>query len=85
MIRPCVQKCPRNDWRGKFYWVQPRDSGPDVVRGPGRVSTTPNLLSPILGVEPAQRSEIAVDREAFRALRELLSPRPPPVAAAGMK
>jgi len=49
------------------------------------VTTTPNLLGPILGVEPAELSEIAVDREAFRSLLELLSLRPSPVAGAGMK
>ena len=61
------------------YWLHPRDSGPEVVQGPGGVTTSPTLLDlgvepPLhyhhqpLGVEPAELSEIVVGREVFRVL-----------------
>jgi len=43
-----VPKCPREDWRGKSCWLHPRESGPEVVQGPGGVTTSPTLLGPVL-------------------------------------
>jgi len=35
------------EW-GTSCWLQPRESGPEVVQGPGGVNASPNLLGPIL-------------------------------------
>jgi len=39
---------PMKNWRGKFFWRDPRESGPDVVQGTGGVTTSPTLLGPVL-------------------------------------
>jgi len=44
-----------------------------VVQGPCDVTASPTLLGV---VEPAGLPEIAVEREVFRVLVELLTPRP---------
>ena len=41
-------ECPRKDWRGKSCWPHPRESGPEVVQGPGGVTASPTLLGPVL-------------------------------------
>ena len=40
-------ECPKNDWRGKSWWLHPRVSGPEIVQGSGGVSTSPTLLHPV--------------------------------------
>jgi len=43
--------CPewlRKIWRDMSCWLHPRDSGPEVVQGPGGVTTSPTLLGPVL-------------------------------------
>jgi len=62
-------ECPTNDWRGKSCWLRPRESGPEVIQGPGGVNTSPAL------VWRKQKYEIAVDRELFRVFLGLLSSR----------
>jgi len=70
-----VSRMP-HDRLTRSCWLHPRESGPEVVQGPGGMTTFPILLGPVL-VEPAGLSEIAVDREVLRVLFELL-PRDPP-------
>ena len=41
-------ECLRKDWRGKSCWLNPRESAPEVVQGPGGVNTSPTLLGPVL-------------------------------------
>jgi len=41
-------ECPTKDWRGTSCWLSPRESGPEVVQGPGGVTTSPTLLGPVL-------------------------------------
>jgi len=53
----------------------PTGSGPEVHQGPDGVITSPTGLS---RVEPAEISEVAENREAFRVLQGLVSPRPSP-------
>jgi len=48
LVRPCVQNTPTKDWRGKYCWLNPRESGPEDVKGPGGVTTSPTLLGPVL-------------------------------------
>jgi len=36
------------DWQGKTCWLHPRESGPEVVQGQGKVTTSPTLLGPVL-------------------------------------
>jgi len=40
----CLE-CLRKDWRDKSCWLHPRESGPEVVQGPGGATTSPTLLS----------------------------------------
>ena len=54
-------ECLRKDWRRRSYW---RDT--EVVQGSGGVIASPTSLAPA-GVESAEISEIAENREAFRA------------------
>jgi len=65
-------ECPRRGWWGKSYWPHSRKSGPDVDHGTGGVIAFLMLLWSSLGVESAELSEIAVDREEFQATLELL-------------
>jgi len=39
---------PMKHCRGKSCWPHPRESGPEVVQGPGGMITSPILLSPVL-------------------------------------
>jgi len=41
-------ECPTKDWRGKFCWVNTRESGPEIVQGLVGVTTSPTLLGPVL-------------------------------------
>ena len=41
-------KFPRKDWRGKSCWLDPRKCNPEVVQGPGVVTTFPTLLGHVL-------------------------------------
>jgi len=54
-----------------------RESGPDTAQGPGCVTTSMTLLGLALvwTVQPAELSKISVDREAFRVLQGLSTPR----------
>jgi len=55
-------ECPKKDWRGKSGCLHPRESGPEVVQGPGGVITFPTLhgwgdcswpwVQVILGLQP---------------------------------
>jgi len=76
LVRPCVQNVPGKigEVNRSGYSLHPRESGPVVVQGPGSVTTSPTLLG-LLGVETAEQSEIAVDREAFRLHLGLLPSR----------
>jgi len=38
---------PAKEWRNTSGWLNPRESGPDVVQGPGGVATSPTLLSSV--------------------------------------
>jgi len=38
---------PRKDWWGKSCWLNPRKIGPEVVQGPGGVTSSPTLLGPV--------------------------------------
>jgi len=41
-------KMPRKNSGGKSCWLHPRESGPEVVQGPGGVTTSPTLLGLVL-------------------------------------
>ena len=41
-------QCPTKDWWGKCCWLNPRESHPNVVQGPGGVTSSPTLLGPVL-------------------------------------
>jgi len=41
-------ECPTNDWRGKVCWLNPWESGWELVQGPGGMSTFTSLLGYIL-------------------------------------
>ena len=41
-------ECPRKDWRDQSCWLHPRDSGPEIVQGPGVLITLPTRLGPVL-------------------------------------
>jgi len=71
-------ECPKKDWRDKSCWLSPRQSESEVVQGPDGVTCISDLAWSRLGVEPAELSEIAVDRGVFRVLLGLLPPRPSP-------
>jgi len=40
--------CPTKDWLGKSCWLNPRESGPEIVQGLGGVIASPTLLGPVL-------------------------------------
>jgi len=44
LVRPCAQE----DGRGMSCWQHPRESGPELIQGPGGVTTSPTLLGPVL-------------------------------------
>jgi len=41
-------KCPTKDWRGKFCWLNTRESDPKIVQGLVGVTTSPTFLGPVL-------------------------------------
>jgi len=41
-------ECPTKDRRGKSYWLNPRNSGPEIVQGLGGVTASPTLRGPVL-------------------------------------
>ena len=43
-----VSRIPTKDWRGKSCWLNQPESGPEVLRVPGGVTTSPTLLDPVL-------------------------------------
>jgi len=68
LIRHCMcPECPRKDSRGTSYWLQSRESGQEVAKKQV-TQPHPDLACSRLGVDPAELSEIAVDREEFQAL-----------------
>jgi len=70
-------ECPKKDRWGKACWLHPRESGPEADQGPGGV-TTNDLAWFRLSVKPVEISDIAENREEFRALLGLLPPHDPP-------
>jgi len=40
-------ECLTEEWRGQSSWLHPRKNGPEVIKGPGGVTTSPTLLGPI--------------------------------------
>jgi len=49
IVEPLLQiDCPTRNWRGKFCWLNTRESGPEVVQGLVGVTTSPTLLGPLL-------------------------------------
>ena len=42
-----VTRMTTKDWKGKSCWLNPQESCPEVVQGPG-VNTSPTLLGPVL-------------------------------------
>ena len=70
LVRPCIQNVPgkNGEQSPSGYSLHPLESGP------GRMTTdyTSDLAWSRLGVEPAERSEIAVDREVFQVVLGLL-------------
>jgi len=85
-------ECSRKDWRDTSCWLRTRESDPEVDQGPSGVTISPTLFVPILGVDPAELSEIAVDpiliwqkipKPVFRFLLGLLPPRPLPLRKNG--
>jgi len=69
LVRPCVQNVPGkiDEVRPSGYSLHPQESGPEVFQGPGGIwhDYISDLAWYRLGVESAELSEIAVDREAF--------------------
>jgi len=67
LVRPCVQNIPGeiDEVSPSGYTLHPRESGPEVVHGPGGMTTSLILAWARLGVEPTELSKIAVDREVF--------------------
>ena len=50
LVRPCVQNVPGkiDEVRPSGYSLHPQESGPEVVQGPGGVTSSPTLLGPVL-------------------------------------
>ena len=76
LCRPCVQNSPTKDWRGKSSWLNPRKKRFRGHPRPRCSDYISDLAWSRLGVEPAELSEIAVDREVFYVLLGLLPPPP---------
>ena len=66
-------ECPRKELQGKSCWLHTKESGPEVVQGPGGVTTSPTLLGHVL-LWSQQNYLIVVDREVFQLFPELLPP-----------
>jgi len=73
----CLE-CPGKDWRSKSFRLQSTPTGkrPEVCPRTRWCDFISDLSWSRLGVEPAELSEIAVDREVFRVFLGLLPPRP---------
>jgi len=71
---------PSLDCLNRYWWWEscypnPQDIGPEVDQGPGDTIVPPAFFGSVInGVEPAEVCKIAVDREIFRILLELLPP-----------
>ena len=78
---------PRNAWQGTFCWLHPRGSAVEVIQGTGKTWSDYifDLAWSFLGVEPAELSEIVVNREVFRVFLGLLLPLSLPRPKAGIK
>ena len=50
LVRPCAQNVPRKIGQvsPSGYSLHPRESGPEVVQGPGGMTTYPSLHGPVL-------------------------------------
>jgi len=50
LVRPGVQNVPakNGEQSPSGCSVHPRESGPEVVQGPGGVTTSPTLLGPVM-------------------------------------
>jgi len=50
LVRPCVQNIPGeiDEVSPSGYTLHPRESGPEVVHGPGGMTTSLILLGPVL-------------------------------------
>jgi len=50
LVWPCIQNVPgkNGELSHSGYSLHPRESGPNLVQGPGDVTTSPTLLGPIL-------------------------------------
>jgi len=65
------RECPRKEWRTKSLVLQSTRTG----KRPRWRDYISDIAWSRLGVETAELSEIAVDREVFRVLLGLLPPR----------
>jgi len=48
VISTMYPECPTQDWRGVSCWLNPRESGPEVVQGLGGVTAPPTFLGTVL-------------------------------------
>ena len=80
-------KCPKKEWRIKSFRLQSSTTGkrPKVCPRSRWRDYISDLARYRLDVEPAELSEIAVDREVFRVLLGLLSLRRFPLRKSGHK
>jgi len=59
---------PTKDWRGKFCWLKPTGKRPRGHPRPRWNEYISDLAWSCLGVEPAELTEIDVDREVFKVM-----------------
>ena len=80
-------KCPRKEWRTKSFRLQstPMGKWPKVCPRTKWRDYVSNLACSHLGVEPAELSDISVDREIIWVLLGLLPPRLSPKAKLAWK
>jgi len=67
---------PTSDWRGNSSWLHPQEHWPFHRPSTRRSDYISDLAWSSHGVEPAELSEIGVDRGVFRVVGQL--PRDPP-------
>ena len=75
LVRSCIQNVPGKNGEliPSGYSLHPLESGPEFVQGSGgELLYISDLAWSRLGVEPAELSEIAVDREVFPVILGLL-------------
>jgi len=79
--------CPRKEWRTKSFGLQSTSTGkrPRVRPRTRWRDYISDLAWSSHGVEPAELSEIAVDREAFRVILEFCCPAALPKGKSGTK